>query len=88
MYNYEPIPDSLTKEEAQFILGAQGNVWTEYMHTGAKVEYMAYPRAIALSEVLWSPKDSKEWERFLYRLQSTFDRLDILDVNYRKYERK
>lgn len=87
VYNYEPIPAELTVEEAQYILGAQANVWTEYIHTGSKVEYMAFPRAIALSEVLWTPKDSKNWEVFLKNLQIQFGRLDVLDVNYaRHYE--
>ncbi len=88
VYHYEPVPDTLTKDEAKYILGAQGNVWTEYMHTGSKVEYMAFPRVIALSEVLWSSKEDKNWEDFLNRLQHNFDRLDILNVNYAKHFRK
>lgn len=86
VYEYEPVPEELSEEEAKFIIGSQGNVWTEYMHSGAKVEYMAFPRAIALSEVLWSPKDSKEWIEFLdLRLTSTFERLNILGVNYAEH---
>lgn len=88
VYKYEPIPDELTEEEAKYILGAQANVWTEYIHTGAKVEYMAFPRAIALSEVLWSSPPIKDWDDFLIRLQSQFDRLDILEVNYAEHYRK
>tara|TARA_R110000868_G_scaffold383578_2_gene650595 strand:+ start:11423 stop:13060 length:1638 start_codon:yes stop_codon:yes gene_type:complete len=82
VYEFEPIPVELNAEEAKYIIGAQANVWTEYIHTGAKVEYMAFPRAIALSEVLWSTSDSKNWEAFLERLQSQFRRLDLLGVNY------
>ncbi|GAB5409514.1 MAG: hypothetical protein BalsKO_18790 [Balneolaceae bacterium] len=86
VYEYEPIPSELNEEEAKYILGAQANVWTEYIHTGAKVEYMAFPRAIALAEVLWSPKDSKEWLEFLaFRLHPAFKRLHILGVNYAKH---
>ena len=55
-YNYEPVSDSLTKEQGKYILGAQGNVWTEYMGNERKVEYMIFPRMSALSEVLWSPE--------------------------------
>ena len=88
VYSYEPIPDTLTAEEAKYILGSQANVWTEYIHTGAKVEYMAFPRAIALSEVLWSPKESKEWDDFINRLQVQFQRLDLLNVNYARHHRK
>lgn len=52
VYSFNPIPKELTKEESKYVLGAQGKVWTEYMKTPEKVEYMAFPRAIALSEVL------------------------------------
>lgn len=85
VYNYEPIPAELTDEEAEFILGAQGNVWTEYIHSPEKVEYMAFPRVLALSEVVWSPKTDRSFEDFLMRLQSHFKRLEILDVNYAKH---
>lgn len=86
VYEYEPIPSELTEEEAKYILGAQANVWTEYIHTGAKVEYMAFPRAIALAEVLWSPKEAKNWMDFLtFRLHLNFEHLDILEVNYAKH---
>lgn len=80
-YSYEPIPEELTEEEAQYILGAQGNVWTEYMHSPEKVEYMAYPRASALSEVTWSPKEKRNWELFWQRLQVQFERYEILGIN-------
>lgn len=88
VYEYEPVPDTLTAEEAKYVLGAQGNVWTEYMHTPSKVEYMAYPRAIALAEVLWSPEESKDWNDFHTRLQAIFKRLDIMGVNYGKQYKK
>lgn len=88
VYHYEPVPDTLTEEESRYILGAQGNVWTEYMHSGAKVEYMAFPRVIALSEVLWSPVDRKNWNDFILRLQQSFDRLDILNVNYARHHKE
>jgi hexosaminidase len=81
-YSYEPIPEELTEEEAKHILGAQGNVWTEYMQTSDYVEYMAYPRAIALAEVTWSPKNRRDWEDFSSRIILHFQRLDALSVNY------
>lgn len=87
VYGYEPVPSELTEEEAKYVLGAQGNVWTEYMHSGEKVEYMAFPRAIALSEVLWVQPNKKDWNDFLERLQQQFKRLDILDVNYAKHHK-
>lgn len=87
VYAYEPVPKELNEEEQHFVLGAQGNVWTEYMHTPDKVEYMAYPRAIALSEVLWSDPENKDWLNFWARLQLHFKRLDILKVNYAPHYR-
>lgn len=85
VYQYEPVPEELTEEEAKYILGSQGNVWTEYIHSGDKVEYMAFPRAIALAEVVWTPAVKKDWPNFQSRLQSHLLRLDILGVNYAEY---
>ena len=81
VYSYNPVPEELTAKEAQYILGAQANVWTEYMHSGEKVEYMAYPRASALAEITWTPKENRQWDDFWNRLQSQFKRFEILDVN-------
>ncbi len=81
VYSFEPIPEELTVKESKFVMGAQANVWTEYIQSGNKVEYMAYPRAAALSEVTWSPKSKQNWTDFWRRLQTHFDRLDVLDVN-------
>jgi len=81
-YTYNPIPDSLTKEQGKYILGAQGNVWTEYMKNERKVEYMIFPRMSALSEVLWSQKkDSADFEK---RLLTQFKRFDLWKANYSK----
>ena len=85
VYNYEPIPEGLTNDEAKFILGAQGNVWTEYMPTYGIVEYKVLPRMTALSEVVWSPKESRDWEGFHSRLQYMARRYDALGYNYAKY---
>ena len=82
VYNYEPIPAGLSEEEARYILGAQGNVWTEYMKTPEQVEYMVFPRACALSEVLWTPKNKKAWEDFIRRLKVHFERMDQMGVNF------
>ena len=83
-YSYEPTPNVLNAQQAKHILGAQGNVWTEYMRTTDQVEYMVFPRAIALAEVLWSPKNRRNYDNFVSRLQTHFLRLDRLDVNYSK----
>jgi hexosaminidase len=82
VYNFNPIPEELTKEEAKFVLGAQGNIWTEYMSTPEKVEYMVFPRIIALAEVVWSAKEHKNYDDFIRRLEFFNKRLDAKNVQY------
>ena len=84
VYSYEPIPVSLNAEQAKHILGAQGNLWTEYISNTSKLEYMIFPRMIALSEVLWSPREKRDWKDFEKRLPSTLERLDKQKINYSK----
>ncbi len=81
VYNYEPIPAELKPEEHKYILGAQGNMWTEYILTPEHVEYMAVPRLLALAEVLWTPKEKRDEKDFIARLEQEFPRLDELKVN-------
>ncbi|MBK8956298.1 MAG: beta-N-acetylhexosaminidase [Saprospiraceae bacterium] len=69
-YHFEPVPTELKANERSYVLGAQGNVWTEYMPDFQQVLYMAYPRAIALSEVNWTAPDQKNYPGFLSRLGS------------------
>jgi len=83
-YSYEPVSDSLTKEQEKYILGAQGNVWTEYMGNERKVEYMIFPRMSALSEVLWSEKKWRDSVDFVKRLETQFKRYNLWGVNYSK----
>lgn len=85
VYSYEPLPEALSETEQKFILGAQGNVWTEYMKTPDHVEYMVYPRALALAEVVWSPREKKNYPDFLHRLRQLQPLLDTLKVNYAKH---
>ena len=82
VYHFNPIPEELTDKEATYVLGAQGNVWTEYMQTEKQVEYMAFPRVVALSEVVWSSPENKNYIDFINRLEQYQKRLDQLDVNY------
>ncbi|NNL83844.1 MAG: family 20 glycosylhydrolase [Winogradskyella sp.] len=82
VYHFQPIPEELTQEEAQFVLGAQGNIWTEYMPTEDQVEYMAFPRILAMSEVLWTHPKQKDYGDFIGRLENFHSRLDALDINY------
>ena len=82
VYFFNPIPKELTTEEARYVLGAQGNVWTEYLSTPEKVEYMVFPRAIALSEAVWSSSVHKNYDDFINRLEIFNKRLDAMNVNY------
>ncbi|MEI6575631.1 MAG: glycoside hydrolase family 20 protein [Bacteroidota bacterium] len=84
VYSFEPTPAELSPEQAKHIIGAQGNLWTEYIETPEHAEYMAYPRAIALAEVNWSTAKSRDWEDFTRRLKSHFNRLSLKKVNYAK----
>ena len=85
VYSYEPTPSVLTPEEEKYILGAQGNVWTEYMPSWDLVEYNVLPRMTALSEVVWSSKKNRNWEDFRMRLQHIVIRYDALGYNYAKH---
>lgn len=87
VYAYEPIPKGLSDGEAKHILGAQGQLWSEYIPTPQHCEYMAYPRACALAEVDWSPKDSKNYDEFLQRLRVHLQRLAAMHVNYRPLDK-
>jgi hexosaminidase len=83
VYGYEPIPREIPPEYAKHVLGAQGQLWTEYMPTPRQVEYMAFPRVSALAEVTWTPREKKDYADFQARLSAHLERLKILDVNYR-----
>jgi hexosaminidase len=83
VYSYEPVPEGLSPAEARHILGAQGNVWTEYITTTDHVEYMVLPRLLALSEVVWSPADLRSWGGFTRRLPARLSELEAQGVNFR-----
>lgn len=90
VYGYEPVPAKLSADKAIYILGAQANVWTEYIKNEKKVAYMIFPRLAALAEVLWSPKKQRDWKNFEKRLPAIFERYDQQKTNYSKayYELK
>ena len=82
VYAYEPLPAALDSDEAKHILGAQANVWTEYMANDKKVEYMIFPRMSALGEVAWSPKEKRNWKDFERRLPALFNHYELWGANY------
>jgi hexosaminidase len=85
-YSYEPIPHGLGEEAARHVLGAQAQLWTEYIATTRGLEYMLFPRLSALAEVFWSPASVKEYSSFLARLKAQLERFDASGVHYRTPE--
>ena len=83
VYSFEPVPPALTANEAKYVLGAQGQLWTEYIPDPKRAEYMVFPRACALAEVLWTPRAGRDFADFTRRLATHLERLAILDVNFR-----
>jgi hexosaminidase len=83
VYSYDPVPEELQPNEAKYILGVQGNMWTEYQKTPESIEYMVFPRLLALSEVAWSLLGRKDYQDFLQRLPYHLDRLERQGVRFR-----
>ncbi|WP_237702579.1 beta-N-acetylhexosaminidase [Bizionia argentinensis] len=82
VYVFNPISEKLTNKEAKYVLGAQGNVLTEYMPSSEQVEYMVFPRILALSEVVWSSSERKNYKDFISRVENFHKRMDALDINF------
>jgi hexosaminidase len=83
IYNFEPVPPTLTPLEAQHVLGGQAQLWSEFIPQSKEMEYLAYPRLSALAEAVWSPSAKKNFADFSIRLKLDTERLRILDVNFR-----
>lgn len=82
VYNYFPVVDSMPDQSRKYILGHQGCVWGEYIPTPERMEYMAFPRAVAVAEVGWCDRSDKDWESFRARLEKGLQRLDAKRVGY------
>ncbi len=83
VYQFEPVPETLTAVQARHVLGGQANLWTEHIKTTDHAEYMLWPRALAMAEVLWSPREARDWESFRARVVAHLAVLDRLEVDYR-----
>ncbi|MBC8182859.1 beta-N-acetylhexosaminidase [candidate division KSB1 bacterium] len=83
VYSFEPIPPKIDPDKKHHILGAQANVWTEYIPTPEHAEYMLLPRLSALAEVVWSPENLRNYKSFQYRMKKHYVRLTNMGVNYR-----
>ncbi|URC11746.1 family 20 glycosylhydrolase [Flavobacterium sp. B183] len=84
VYAFDPVVDSMTPQEASHVLGGQANLWAEYITNPKASEYMIFPRLAALSEVLWSTRENRDWNNFTSRLPSLLQRYDYLGINYAK----
>ena len=78
-YEFEPVPDSVNPK---FIKGGQANLWTEQVYNMRHAEYMTWPRAFAIAEDLWSPKENKNWDNFVTRVEKHFARYDEAQIKY------
>ena len=81
-YAYEPIPEELDSTKHHLVLGAQNNLWCEYQLSPSMVEYMLYPRVLALAELTWSPASKKDFADFARRIDNAYVRLDFHQINY------
>jgi hexosaminidase len=79
VYNFSILPAGI---DSTYVLGGQGNLWTEQVPTVPQLEYMMYPRALAISETLWSQKGKKNWNNFVERVENQFARFDLAKINY------
>jgi hexosaminidase len=79
VYGFDILPSEI---DSTYVLGGQGNLWTEQIPSTAQLEYMTYPRALAMAETLWSPKGKKNWNNFVAKVENQFERFDAQHVNY------
>ncbi len=80
-YSFEPVPEGVN---SKYIKGGQANLWTEQVYNTRHMQYMLWPRSLAISETLWSPKAKKDWTNFVEKVEHTFDRMDVQQIKYAK----
>ncbi len=85
-WQYVVIPEQIAKDKKHHILGGQGNIWTEFIPTSEQVEYMAFPRAIAIADILWNHPEERSYDALIKRLREHLPCLDSLGVNYRQLD--
>lgn len=78
-YQFEPAPEGV---DPKYIKGGQANLWTEQVYNMRHAEYMTYPRALAIAESVWSPKEKKDWDHFFGKVEEQFKRLDEANIKY------
>lgn len=82
LYSFHPVPEAIAEEQRNFVMGAQVNHWREYIHTTDHMEYMIYPRILALAELTWTPKEQKDFADFSQRVNNACVRFDQHQINY------
>lgn len=88
IYDGDIVPTDLTSEQLKLVKGLQGNIWCERIPTEARLQWMVFPRALALAEKAWTPRDQQRWDDFLPRLQAHLKRLDAMGIQYRPLQTK
>ncbi len=78
-YQFEPVPEGV---DASLIKGGQANLWSEQVYNMRHAQYMTWPRGFAIAEALWSPKEKRNWDNFVSRVEHHFERLDMAQVKY------
>ncbi|TKG92000.1 beta-N-acetylglucosaminidase [Puteibacter caeruleilacunae] len=87
VYNYDPTPEVLTKDEREYIVGVQANMWANFVVSPTHFEYMTYPRMCALAEIGWTAVDKKNYDGFVGKLEKQYKRFDELHVAYRRHDK-
>ena len=88
IYDGDIVPVDLTPEQLKLIKGMQANIWCERIPTEARMEWMVFPRALALAEKAWTPRSEQNWDDFLPRLKAHLQRLDAMGIQYRPLQTK
>ena len=83
LYDGDVVPADLTADQKKLVKGMQGNIWCEYIPSEGRMQYMVFPRALALAEKAWTPQSQQGWDSYLYRLNDHLMRLSTMKVNYR-----
>ena len=78
-YAFNPVPDGV---DAKLVKGGQANMWSEQLYNYRHLQYMMWPRALAISESLWSPNENKNWDNFISRVEEHMARFDVADKKY------
>ena len=88
VYAYNPVPQTLTKEEGEYVVGVQANMWSNFIVSPAHFEYMTYPRLCALAEISWTSHDKKDYTYFVSKLEKQYQRFDETHVAYRRHDKE